>query len=80
MSPGITGLAVGYTFLMSESSENSQSSQSTTGDTSGDSHDTGAINDEDLPEDLQPEENPLAREPDDEDGGASVQPEPQPEE
>jgi hypothetical protein len=49
---------------MSESSSENQSSEHETPD-------VGLIPDEDLPEDLQPEKNPLAADPDDESASGS---------
>lgn len=61
-SGGIIGTAGGYDGAMSESA-NETSDQS---DQSGEMPEVGTISDEQLPEDLQPKKNPLARNPDEE--------------
>ena len=58
---------IGYDGVMSESpNEPDQSAEESSGQSAGDPAEP-VISDEQLPEDLQPEKNPLARDPDDTD-------------
>jgi len=64
--PGLTGCGSGYDVAMSEPTSESPSPDSSEGD------DDRLIPDEKLPDDLNPEKNPLAAEPDDDaEGGFS---------
>ena len=69
---GINGRRRGYDGRMSESSNEStgSSNQSSESGEERETPDVGLVPDEELPEDLQPKENPLARDPDDDTEGA----------
>ena len=58
---------MGYDGAMSESGNESNASGQSDGDR--DTPEVGLVPDEDLPEDLQPAENPLARDPDEDGDG-----------
>jgi hypothetical protein len=59
---------VGYDDLMSDSTPESESG------TTQETPDQGLISDEQLPDDLRPDKNPMAKEPDDSEGGVAAAP------